>query len=279
MTTHFVKMNGAGNDFIMIDNRSGGLEAVPERIREMCDRRRGVGADGVIFLESEPSADFRMRYYNRDGGEAEMCGNGARCVALFASALGLGRPDGSGRRLTFAAQPGLMEARVRGHRVAVSMTDAVGLRLGVSLRVAQATEIVHFVNTGVPHAVIVVDDAAAMDPEDIVRRGRLVRFHEEFSPAGANTNFVSPGSQGIAAIRTYERGVEAETLACGTGSVAAAVVLAHLGKARSPVQLRTRGDDLLSVSFHLEDEGASRVVLEGPAMVNFEGNLEIKGKD
>jgi diaminopimelate epimerase len=272
----FVKMNGAGNDFIMIDNRERSLPKSAAWVRELCDRRRGIGADGVILIEPEPGADFRMAYFNSDGGEAEMCGNGARCASLFASRLGLGHRDGESVRLAFAARAGRMEAVVRGATAAISLTDAKGFERAVSLPIPGRTEIVHLIDTGVPHAVCVVEKNAKLTNREVAERGRAIRYHEKLAPAGANVDFVWVGDDGKAIIRTYERGVEAETLACGTGSVASAVVLSHLGLARSPVELLTLGGDVLTVSFAITPRGATNVVLEGPTAVNFEGNVDVR---
>ena len=282
MKIPFVKMNGAGNDFVMIDNREGALELRAAAIRAICERKRGIGADGVILIEpaaGAPDADFRMRYYNADGGEAEMCGNGARCAARYASELGLGEGANGQRRLHFMTEPGLVGAEVAPTSVAIEMTEAHGLEKSVNLDVAQSTEIVHFINTGVPHAVAVVDNAADMSIEEVRQRGRAIRQHARFAPEGANANFVSLNDEGVVVIRTYERGVEDETLACGTGSVAAAVVMAQLGHATSPVTLRTQGQDLLQVSFNLTESGATDVVLAGPADQNFSGVVDIDTED
>jgi diaminopimelate epimerase len=276
---HFEKMNGAGNDFIMIDNLRGEIGLTAERIRQLCDRRRGIGADGVILIESELDADFRMRYYNRDGGEAEMCGNGARCVVLFASRLGLGEREHGRVHLRFVAQPGRIEARVEEGRIALGMTDATSFEKSVSLPVARGAEIVHVINTGVPHAVVVEDDVETMSDGDVIDRGRAIRSHSRFDPDGANANFVSIHGDRAVRIRTYERGVEGETLACGTGAVAGAVVIAHLTGATSPLTMITQGGDELTVSFALNPTGARGIVLEGPATFNFSGSIELTGEE
>jgi diaminopimelate epimerase len=275
MRIGFTKMNGAGNDFVMIHNRERTVRENREVVRALCDRRRGIGADGVILIEPEDGVDFRMVYYNSDGGEAEMCGNGARCASLFAASLGMGRREGDKIRLSFAARPGRMEATVRGGRAAVSLTDAVGFERSVTLAVPGGSEIVHLINTGVPHAVAVEDTCERLRSADIAARGRAIRYHEKFAPAGINADFVAVGEDGRLAIRTYERGVEEETLACGTGAVAAAVVLSHLGRVESPVDLVTLGKEVLTVSFEPTPKGAAHVVLEGPAAVNFEGTVDI----
>ncbi len=279
MRLSFTKMNGAGNDFVMIDNMGGDFRPGGRWIREVCDRTRGVGADGVIFIEKAGDADYRVRYYNRDGGEAEMCGNGARCAALFAATRGLGvANEGRNVSLTFVAEPGRMAAVVNGGRVAVSMTDATGLEKSVALSAAGRRELVHLVNTGVPHAVS-VEPAWPIEDDDVAARGKRIRYDVKFAPAGINANFVHVRSDGTVLIRTYERGVEAETLACGTGAVAAAVVLSHLGAAGSPVNLLTHGGERLIVSFDRTAFGAANVVLDGPAAVNFDGTIEVKNEE
>jgi diaminopimelate epimerase len=279
MKIPFTKMNGAGNDFVMIDNRDGSLALSTEQIRRICERKRGVGGDGAILVEGDENADFRMRYYNSDGGEAEMCGNGARCVALFAARLGIGSPRDGVVTVTFDTKPGLMKAVVRGGRVTVAMTDAVEFERGISLRTDAQEETIHTVNTGVPHAVVFVEDWDALTGEEVIGRGRAIRMHERFSPYGINANFVRLRPDGILDIRTYERGVESETLACGTGSVAAAVAAEKIGFAESPVRLCTRGGDQLKVAFNPSEDGAFGVTVEGPAAVNFEGILELAQKE
>jgi diaminopimelate epimerase len=273
MRIEFKKMNGAGNDFILIDNRQEDIALSDRGIRDLCDRRRGIGADGLILLESKDEADFRMRYYNSDGGEAEMCGNGARCVARFAAELGLGRHHEGKAVLRFATVPGIMEATVEGKMVAIRMTDATSFEKSVSLPVAQRTEIVHLIYTGVPHVVIEETDVDTIADGEILARGRAVRSHKRFTPDGTNVNFVSILDDGVVKIRTYERGVEGETLACGTGAVAGAVVAAHLTGGRSPVTMITHGGEELAVSFVPEPSGARQVVLKGPTALNFGGSV------
>ena len=275
MKMAFRKMNGAGNDFIMVDNRTVEISPGPEVIRRLCDRKRGIGADGVILIEDGNDVDFRMRYYNANGGEAEMCGNGARCAAIYAASLGLGRPDGDALHLRFVAAPGPMEARITGRRVALAMTDATDYQESICLQVAEDEEIVHFINTGVPHAVAIESDVGNLDDEAVSSRGRAIRAHSRFSPAGVNASFISLRADGGVDIRTYERGVEAETLACGTGAVAAAIVLHHLGRAESPVTLITHGGETLVVSFTGGPSGARNVILEGPAADNFDGSIDL----
>lgn len=281
MKVPFRKMNGAGNDFVVIDNRDGSVNMKPGQVARVCDRRRGVGADGLILLESTPGYDFFMRFYNADGSEAEMCGNGARCSSVFAASAGLGRSDaGGGVAVRFLTGSGPVEASVlgpdgAGTRARTRLMDAQEMRRGIVARVAQAPMTIHFMVVGTRHAVVVVDDATELTHREINELGREIRFLEEFAPAGANVNFVSVDTSGTVHIRTYEKGVEAETHACATGSVAGAVLLAHLGRCGSPVTVAQRDGESLRIEFTLCDDGAAGVTVEGRAEVNFEGTLEI----
>src|SRR3954462_1725135 len=226
----FTKMNGAGNDFVMIDNRSGDVQLKPEQIAHICDRHGGVGADGILLLErGSNGADFRMRYYNRDGGEAEMCGNGARCFARFAN-----RVAGADGPITFETPAGIIGATLEGDKVRLQMSEPTELRLNLKLQLEGEDATVHFVNTGVPHVVVPV---SRVDMVQVRERGSAIRHHEEFSPKGTNAKFLEKrGPQNIA-IRTYERGVEDETLACGTGVVASALIFAALEDVSGPIQV------------------------------------------
>ncbi len=274
MRIHFTKMNGLGNDFIMIDNMDGRLEFTPGEIEWMCDRRRGIGADGLIVIEPSEASDLTMRYYNSDGGEAEMCGNGARCTAHFAGSRGLGRERAGGRELTLETLAGKLEARITGEKVALSMMDATNMRLHVPLYLARGEKIVHFIIAATRHVVVPCDNASGLADSDVDEWGREIRYHPEFGPVGANVDFASVGGNDLLAIRTYEKGVEAETHACGTGSIASAVILSHLGRCQSPVRILQRGGDELKVSFEKQPFGASGIVLEGPVAYNFEGDAE-----
>ena len=261
-------MNGAGNDFVMVDNRNGGLALDRETIARLCDRHRGIGADGLLAVEpAAAGADFRMRYYNSDGGEAEMCGNGARCFARYVS-----RIAGPRESVSFETQAGVITARIEGERVRLAMSDPKHLRMNLDIGVKLETLIVHSVNTGVPHAVTVVDD---LDDAAVHRLGAAIRFHPHFAPAGTNANFIHPLDARTIAIRTYERGVEAETLACGTGVVASAIVFHELTGAESPVSVRVRGGDLLEVGFDKIDAAYRNVTLTGPADFVFEGEVSL----
>ncbi len=267
-TLHFTKMNGAGNDFVMLDNRDLSHRLDKAAIARLCDRHRGVGADGLLAVEpAQDGADFRMRYYNADGGEADMCGNGARCFARFASRLG-----GKTGAITFETQAGVIGARLLGDEVQLAMSAPHSLAPGAELTAADEKLTVHFLNTGVPHAVVFVAD---LQKTDIVRLGAALRYHAHFAPKGTNANFAGKLADGAIEIRTYERGVEGETLACGTGVTAAALIFARLTGATSPVAVRVRGGDTLQVGFEADGEGWKNVTLTGPADFVFEGETTL----
>src|SRR6266567_7874410 len=264
----FTKMNGAGNDFVMIDNRAGDVRLQPEQIVRICDRHRGVGADGILLLEKGSNgADFRMRYYNRDGGEAEMCGNGARCLARFAKKVA-GAPE----RISFQTPAGLIGARLHGDLVTLNMSDPTDLRLNLRLQIDGEDGVVHYINSGVPHVVVPV---ARLDVVHVFTQGAAIRRHKKFSPQGANVNFIEKrGAQKIL-VRTYERGVEDETLACGTGVVASALIFAATEKVDGPISVIARGGDELRVGFKRAGDQFTNVTLTGPAEFAFEGTIEI----
>jgi diaminopimelate epimerase len=264
----FTKMNGAGNDFIMLDNRHEKLALDSARIALLCDRHRGVGADGVLAVEPPVrGADFRMRYYNADGGEAEMCGNGARCFARFLRRLGADKSE-----ISFETLAGIIRASFPDNEVRVAMSDPHSHRPPVSLEINGRTQEVHFVNTGVPHAVVFTDDVETVD---VSKDGAALRHHPAFAPKGTNANFVQVFSSESIAIRTYERGVEGETLACGTG-VCAAALLHHLRtRSPSPVHVKVRGGDILQVAFEAYGSGFHNVTLTGPADFVFDGTISL----
>jgi diaminopimelate epimerase len=264
----FTKMSGAGNDFVMLDNLDRRLQLASGQIARLCDRHRGVGADGVLIIEPPANgADFRMRYYNADGGEAEMCANGARCFARYASRI-TGRQD----PISFETPAGVIRAECDGAIVRLAMSEPRDLILDRRIQLPAAAVIAHSVDTGVPHAVVFVED---LEHTDVLGLGVALRRHPDFAPRGANANFVHILGPGIAAIRTYERGVEDETLACGTGVVAAALILHEKHGASSPVSVRVRGGDTLLVSFEKEGGLFRNVSLTGPADFVFEGQIGI----
>lgn len=270
MLIHFYKMNGAGNDFVVIDNRDLSVSLSREQIELLCDRHRGVGADGLLAVEpAENGADFKFRYYNADGGEAEMCGNGARCFGRFTSAL----MDEIPERVTFETIAGILAAEIVDDDIRIAMSEPKDLQLETGVEIPGLDATLRFVNTGVPHVVAFVDDLAAVD---VVKHGAAIRYHEAFAPAGTNANFATVLSPGHIAIRTYERGVEDETLACGTGMVACALMHHLLTGAPSPVKVDVKGGDALEIGFEkIGETGFSNVTLTGPADFVFEGDIEI----
>jgi diaminopimelate epimerase len=260
-------MSGSGNDFIIIDNREKQVNQadISSFVTRVCRRAMSVGADGFILVEDSDSVDFRWRFFNSDGSLAEMCGNGARCVARFAFLNRIAGPE-----LQFETDAGIVSAHVAGDSVRLKMTDPEELEPGYSLTVGNGEIQVGSVNTGVPHTVIAV---AQLDDVDVVRLGREIRHHERYAPAGTNVNFVSVISDGQLALRTYERGVEDETLACGTGAVASAIVMASLKGFSSPIVIKTRSGQYLKVYFEIVDGRFRHVHLEGDARIVYRGEL------
>lgn len=266
----FHKLHGNGNDFILIDNRRNVLKgrSLSALAKQVCHRNRSVGADGLIVIvppTDRRKANFKWRFFNADGSEAEMCGNGSRCAARFAVIKKI-----APRTMAFETRAGIIHADVKKDTVKVQLTGAAGRRMNIPVPLDFGTRIGHFINTGVPHVVYFSNN---LETEEVQSVGSKTRWHQLFRPAGTNVNFVHSSSLHALRIRTYERGVEGETLACGTGAVAAALISASLGKAQSPVTVTTRGGDRLIVSFVQHDEGFSDLHLEGAAVVICEGSL------
>ena len=263
----FFKMSGSGNDFIIIDNRS---QVVQESILQQmivgsCRRKMSVGADGFILVENSEQADFKWRFYNSDGSRAEMCGNGARCVSRFAFLKEIAGPD-----LSFETDAGVITAQIVDDRVKIKMTDPTGMKEGNTLVLDNHHLTYQFINTGVPHVVIKTED---IDAVDVAGTGSAIRYHAAFSPAGTNVNFIRVSEGDTLSIRTYERGVENETLACGTGSVAAALIAARQDGFDSPVKVITRSGEYLRIFFKTDGEFFTDVHLEGDARVIYTGVL------
>ena len=263
----FSKMSGSGNDFIVIDNRGKILDAdrLGDFIRKVCTRKVSVGADGLILIEPSSTVNFRWRFFNSDGGEAEMCGNGGRCAARFAVLKGI-----APARLAFETLAGVIDAEVSGRQVKLQMVQPKALLLDLDLPIDGQVHRVHSINTGVPHAVKIVGQAGSVPVKDL---GRKIRFHSRFQPAGTNADFVQPVDRRRLKVRTYERGVEDETLACGTGAVASALIAAKLELVDSPVEVETTGGEILKIYFQLSGEGFCRVFLEGDTRLVYEGDL------
>ncbi len=270
MTLSFTKMNGAGNDFVMLDNRDLSLALTKDQIEKLCDRHRGIGADGLLCVEpATDGGDFKMRYYNADGGEAEMCGNGARCFGRFVNHLHGDKLV----KINFETLAGMISAEFEGCQVRINMSVPHSLKLAQSLPVADTELTVHSVNTGVPHAVVFVDDLTNVPVREW---GAALRYHEAFKPKGTNANFAKVLALGIISIRTYERGVEDETLACGTGMVGCALIHHELTGAPSPVSVLVKGGDTLQVGFtETAPHEYTNVTLFGPADFVFQGSVPI----
>lgn len=263
MALAFTKYEGAGNDFILIDNRAGGFDPAPGRIAALCDRHFGIGADGLMTLSCDPAGGCTMHYYNADGSEGEMCGNGARCFVLFAKHLGL-----FGDRLHFRATDGPHEALLRSLDGASGAVE-IGMIPVAEIRPVGAG---WYLNTGVPHYVELVESVAGVD---VLGRGRAIRYDLEHFPQGTNVNFAEVCGEGVVRMRTYERGVENETLACGTGATAVALVIHCV---RQPEVSRFALDlpgGRLQVQFRTADDRTfTDIRLTGPARRVFAGTTE-----
>ena len=270
MKVRFTKMNGAGNDFVLIDNRNGDVQLRAEDIVRICHRQRGVGADGLMLLvpSKNGKADWAWDLYNNDGSSAEMCGNGARCFARYIQKA----VPGTNGKTSFETIAGVISATFEGEWVRVNLTVPKDLRLNEQVELSIGKTAVHSLNTGVPHAVIFVPDA---DKAMVQGLGHEVRFHKHFAPRGTNVNFVQVLGPGKIRVRTYERGVEGETLACGTGVTASAIIASQLHGFGSPVTVKVQGGDTLEVSFQEENGGFKEVHLSGPADFCFEGEIEV----
>jgi len=263
----FYKMSGSGNDFIIVDNRDRIVDETDllNFIVKVCRRKMSVGADGFILVENTEGADFKWRFFNSDGSVAEMCGNGARCVARFAYLNGI-----AGSEMSFETGAGIVEAQVAGESVKIKMTDPSDLKTDYTLELKDRSISVSSINTGVPHVVMVTD---TLDDVEVVKMGREIRFHDMFAPAGTNVNFICPIKDDTIGVRTYERGVEDETLACGTGSVAGALIMARKMKIDAPIHVLTRSGVNLKIYYKEKDATYQDIYLEGDARVIYRAKL------
>ena len=255
--TEFVKMHGAGNDFIMIDDRKGEFSVDDYMlISSLCERRTGIGSEGMILVQNSEKADFKMRFFNPDGTEADLCGNGARCVALFARMIGAV----DSRCMSFETRAGLIEAEIVDEtKVKISMPDPKDLAGD-------------FVVAGVPHKIVSVENTANIDVE---AEGRAIRLKPEYAPHGTNVDFVAYHAPDRLAIRTYERGVEAESGACGTGSVAAAIIGVASHGMQFPVKVTTVKGYLLVVDGEYVNGEFKNITLTGPVKKVFSGYFDV----
>lgn len=255
----FSKYQGTGNDFVIIDNRENKIELTTEQVHHLCDRRFGIGADGLMLLQSSPNYDFEMKYYNADGNEGSMCGNGGRCLVKFAYDSNIIKS-----KYKFIATDGEHEAEF-------------GDRNWVHLKMKDVDDVQHkhgdfVLNTGSPHFINVVDDIMSID---VVKEGREIRYNKEFKEKGINVNFVQQIENDVIMVRTYERGVEDETLSCGTGVTASALVFAHNDIGFNRIEVKTKGG-YLAVEFNkVNDETFNNIWLCGPATFVYKGEVEV----
>ena len=265
-TQGFYKMQGSGNDFIVIDNRSRAISpaVMPAWAKALCPHAFSIGADGIIFLEEDDSgqAATRWHFFNADGSRAEMCGNGSRCATLLAHRLGMAPAEH-----LMLTDAGPVHAKVfpEAGEVEVQLTPAKDLTLNFDLDLGDETRTAHFANTGVPHTVIVSDDVGALDIQGL---GAKVRYHERFAPAGTNANFIQVVSRDELLLRTYERGVESETYACGTGAAASVAVAHALGLCEARAQVTTSGREILGITVDGDD-----IFLRGKAIIVYQGEF------
>lgn len=256
----FAKMVGSGNDFIIIEGKpAGNLSGLA---KTLCDRKFGIGADGLLLLNKRKDANLSMRIFNADGSEAEMCGNGARCAAFFS-----GRP-----KISLHTAAGIINAQVLAGQVKIQLTAPKDIKLDIPLIVNKRSLKVNFINTGVAHVVIFVNGIDSLDLKHI---GRSIRNHQKFSPRGTNVNFVEEKDKNLIRIRTYERGVEDETLACGTGSTAAALIFALKNNLDNLIKVKTQSGEILKVTFQKENGEFIKVWLEGSVRIVYKGEYYV----
>jgi len=262
-------MSGHGNDFIVIDNRSEGISTNwSEHASVWCKRRTSVGADGLLIIEPGAAGDFRLRIFQSDGSEAEMCGNGARCAAAFAARNGFAKP-----RMVMETMAGMVGAVVDDTIVAIQLTDPSSPEDENVLDVKGIRIPFYFINSGVPHTILFRDSVAQIPADEIMETGRAVRFHPAFEPAGTNVDFVEILSSSHIRVRTYERGVEEETLACGTGAAASAIISSRFKNAGDPpIQVEMPGGTLI-IDFKVNGDSLEEVWLKGAVDFIYEGTI------
>lgn len=268
----FTKMTGAGNDFIIIDAHPG--LAYKRLAKTICDRTNGLGADGLLIYQTSRTADYHMRIINADGSEAEMCGNGARCMAAYIQQF----KKPSHKRFSLQTLAGIIMAEATQGTAMIRLSEPTDYQPNISLTINQHALHADYIDTGVPHAVIFVTEIENIDVQTI---GHTIRFHKKFQPRGTNVNFVEPIGRNTIAVRTYERGVEGETKACGTGSAASAIVTflqSHrnlLQKNKITMKVKTRNSDILEISFDIANGHPTNVWLKGPATLVAQGTYFI----
>jgi len=263
----FYKMSGSGNDFIIIDNRDQMIKAkgLPDFVKKICRRRISVGADGLILLEKSDKVDFKWRFFNSDGSQAEMCGNGARCAARFAFLHRI-----AGKNMSFETAAGIISAQIQGDLVKIKLTDPTDYRADYQIKLANGLQNISSINTGVPHVVIFCEN---LEKIEVNKLGKEIRYHKIFQPEGTNINFICRLSDKTFAMRTYERGVEGETLACGTGAVACAIDMAKKFSLKAPIQIITQSTSELIIYFNERKGSFKEIYLKGDARVIYKAKL------
>lgn len=264
----FSKYSGCGNDFIIIDNRSFHFPVDDlALIRHLCKPRIGIGADGIILLENSHSADFRMRIFNADGTEAEMCGNGLRCLGKFLEEINI-----PGTEFSIEVMGKQHRITITPDAVTVTLPPAENIEWSKQLSMGGETFDLDYLNTGVPHAILFTDN---LESADLVHAAPQIRHHHAFSPQGTNVNYASVDSQGVVHVRTYERGVEKETLSCGTGSAAAALAASKRFGIACPVKVQTRTGEILEISWPLKGSDVQEITIKGPVKKIYTGLVAI----
>jgi diaminopimelate epimerase len=263
----FYKMSGSGNDFIIIDNRDLSLNVgdLPAFVRKVCARRISVGADGLFLIEPSETVNFKWQFFNSDGSMGEMCGNGSRCVARYAYLKGI-----APKKMSFETLAGIISAEVNNDVVKVRLTDPSPLRIAQTIMLNDRECILDCIDTGVPHAVAFVD---SVETCAVVGTGRQIRNHEHFAPRGANADFAEVLNRHKMKVRTYERGVEDETLACGTGVVASVLAAAGRGLVETPVDVTVQSGETLRIYFTRRNDRFCEIYLEGKVKIIYHGFL------
>lgn len=276
MRWSFAKYVGCGNDFILFDNRKK-LFPIQHTslIQRLCHRHYGIGADGVILVENSSQADFRMRIFNADGSEAEMCGNGIRCCAKFIETLRMDSDSVWGyasSHYCIETMKRILHVSIQDRQVCVEMGHPFQVKWNMTLSFRDQSYVMHYLDTGVPHVVLFMDEIERIHLQDL---GSFIRHHALFGPQGTNVNLAQRTENGLIKMRTYERGVEGETLACGTGATAVALAAAHLYQLNSPLAIETRSQEILTIEFCLKEQAFSSITMTGPAHCLYQGEIDI----
>jgi diaminopimelate epimerase len=272
----FTKMSGAGNDFVVLDkNQNANFQVTQNIIRKLCDRRNGIGADGLITIEDSSSNDFVMNYYNADGSTGSLCANGARCALLFASKTRRIKEKSANFLSNGVAYKGEI---ISSSEIKFYLNPPKKIKYNFRVKAGGKLINAHYADTGSPHVVIDIEESegflSSLERVPVESLGREIRYLPEFSPGGTNVNFINVDGK-IIHIRTYERGVEAETLACGTGSAAAALISYVTKNIQPPTELITKGNEKLLVNFDVENSKVKNMSLTGPAKIVFTGEMII----